>query len=317
MATSVGQKAPIEVKRVKGSAVVSLCTNLGIAACKVVAAVVSGSSAMLAEAAHSLVDTLNSVFLVIGERAGRKPADRTHPAGHGRETYFWTLVAAVSTLTGGGAVSLYEGITHLIRPHPIEISVWSYVVLGLAAPFDAVAVVAAYREYRSDRHRRGLWESFVAATDLTTYAVLFENLAALAGLVIASAGLLITQLTGSTIADAIASVSIGLVLAGVALLLARESFGLIIGESLDPRVERQMRAIAEGCPDVEEVVHVLSIQSGPHDVFVAMDVHFKPALSAERMADVVDTIESAVRQRYPDVKRIFLEADRIVEATRH
>lgn len=302
----------------KRSVVVSIASDVVIAVIKVVAAVVSGSSAMVSEAIHSCVDACNSVFLLVGIRAGRRPPDAEHPFGHGRETYFWTLIVAVSIFAGGGAMSFYEGITHLLRPHPLAPSMWSYIVLGVAAVCETVATLSAYREYRSVKRKEqiGQWRAFRASKDLTTYVVLFENGAAVIGVVIAFLGISATHLFGSPYPDGVASLLIGVLLGVVAFVLIRESKGLLIGEGVDARTLRAMRAVAAANVNVEEVLNLMTLQTGPGEVLVVMDLRFRADLTAARLVDVIDEVESALRARYPDVTRIFIEADRIVQNQR-
>ena len=302
----------------KRSVLVSIASDIAIAAIKVVAAVVSGSSAMVSEAIHSCVDACNSVFLLVGIRAGRRPPDAEHPFGHGRETYFWTLIVAVSIFAGGGAMSIYEGITHLLRPHPLAPSMWSYIVLGVAAVCESIATVSAYREYRAVKRKEeiGLWRAFRASKDLTTFVVLFENGAAIIGVVIAFLGILATHVFGSPYPDGIASLLIGVLLGVVAFVLIRESKGLLIGEGVDPRAAREMRALAGANANVEEVLNLMTLQTGPGEVLVVMDLRFRPDLTAARLVDVIDDVESTFRARYPEVTRIFIEADRIVQNQR-
>lgn len=238
------------------SVVVSISSDLAIAVVKVIVAAITGSSAMISEAIHSSVDSFNSIFLLVGERASRRPPDRDHPFGHGKEIYFWTLMVAVSIFAGGGGISIYEGVVHLVHPRPVEHSPWSYVVLGVAAACEIWATVTAYREYRGDTLREaGLWRSFRASKDLTTFAVLFENGAALLGVGVAFAGILATRLTGNPSFDAAASILIGAMLAIVAVLLIRESKGLLIGESINPVAAAQIRAAVGATREVEEVLN--------------------------------------------------------------
>lgn len=299
------------------SVVVSLISDVGIAIVKIVVAIISGSSAMLSEAIHSSVDSLNSVFLLVGVRLSRRPADDDHPFGHGREVYFWTLIVAVSIFAGGGALSCYEGISHLRQPAPLG-RVWpSYVVLAVAGVFEAWTCVAAYREYRRSRRKDlGLWASFRASKDLTTFAVLFENGAALAGVVIAAAGLTATRLMGSPYPDAIASLVIGAILVAVAFTLIRESRGLLVGESVDRTTSAEMRALVCANPSVEKVLRLMTLQNGPHEVLIMMDVRFRDDLTAGALVEVIDDVEHALRDRFHDVTGIFIESDRLIEHTR-
>jgi cation diffusion facilitator family transporter len=302
----------------KRSVIVSIISAVSIAVIKMLAGVVSGSSALISESIHSCVDACNSFFLLIGERARRRPASPEHPFGHGRETYFWTLIVAVSIFAGGGALSVYQGISHLTAPHPISPSFWSYAVLGIAGFFEAWVTVAAYREFRAVKRSShlGLWEAFRASTDLTTFVVLFENGAAVLGVFIAAIGIALSQALASPYPDGIASLLIGVVLGLVAFFLIRESKGLIVGEGIDLRAAKEMRSLIEANPNVEEVLELLTLHTGPGEVLAAMDLRFRPDLTATLLVDVIDDVEHALRARFPEVTRIFVEADRIVQTTR-
>jgi divalent metal cation (Fe/Co/Zn/Cd) transporter len=204
-----------------------------------------------------------------------------------------------------------------MRPHPIDHSPWIWVVLAIAAGCEAWATVSAFREHRAEQRRKlGLWAAFRASKDLTTYAVLFENGAALLGVVVAFAGILASRLTGSPYPDASASIVIGAMLAVVAFFLIRESRGLLIGESINPAAAQAIRALVAANPNVEEVLKAMTMQTGAHEVLLVMDVRFCAELTASKVVDVIDTIERAVRTRWPEVTRIFIEADRLVEQQR-
>jgi cation diffusion facilitator family transporter len=294
----------------KGSVVVSIVSDAAIAVVKIVAAVFSGSSAMTSEAIHSSADAFNSIFLLVGERRSRRPPDAEHPLGHGREMYFWTLIVAVSIFAGGGAMSLYEGFIHLLVPKPIHPSLWNFVVLAAAAVFEGWATVSAYREHRAaKRHAEvGLWAAFRATKDLTTFTVLFENGAALIGVAIAFAGIASSHLLGSPYPDAVASLLIGVLLIVVAYFLIRESKALLIGEGVDPLVDSEMRAIAERDADTEKVLELLTLQTGPTEVLALMDVRFRADLTTAQVVTSIGRVEKAIRTRFPEVTRIFVEA---------
>jgi cation diffusion facilitator family transporter len=298
---------PVTSKR---SVVVSIVSDAAIAGVKIVAAVFTGSSAMTSEAIHSSADAFNSMFLLIGERRSRRPPDAEHPFGHGREVYFWTLLVAVSIFAGGGAMSLYEGFSHLFVPKPMHPSLWNFVVLAVAAVFEGWATVSAYREHRAaKRHAEmSLWAAFRASKDLTTFTVLFENGAALIGVAIAFAGIALSHALGSPYPDAIASLLIGVVLVLVAYFLIRESKALLIGESVDPLVDSKMRAIAEADADTEKVLQLLTLQTGPTEVLALMDVRFRAELTTAQIVTSIGRVEQAIRTRFPEVTRIFVEA---------
>ncbi len=300
----------------RASVIVSIISDAGIAVVKIAAAIFSGSSAMTSEAIHSSVDAVNSFFLLVGERRSKRAPDSEHPFGYGREMYFWTLLVAISMFAGGGAMSFYEGVHHLMTPKPLQASTWNYVVLAVAGAFESWATVSAYREHRAVKRARevGLWAAFRASKDLTTFTVLFENGAALVGVVLAFAGIGLSHALGKTYPDGIASILIGLVLLLVAWLLIRESKGLLIGEGVDPKVDLEMRALTVAQTDVEEVIDLLTLQTGPKEVLVVMNVRFRAELNTAQVVASVGNVERSLRGRFPDLKRIFVEASNLTRA---
>ena len=218
----------------KTSIIAALVGNSLIAATKYIAAILTGSSAMLAEAIHSTSDTGNQVLLLFGLRQSRKPADKMHPFGHGKEVYFWSLIVAVSLFGVGGGISIYEGILSLLSPHPVKNVLWNYVVLGLAFVFEAGSLTVAGREFWKHKGDRGVVEAIRHGKDPTFFVVLFEDTAALTGILVAVLGIFLSEELGIAAFDGAASVIIGLVLCTVALWLAYESKGLLVGESAEP-----------------------------------------------------------------------------------
>jgi cation diffusion facilitator family transporter len=291
---------------------VAILVDIVIAAVKFGVAFLSRSSSMLSEAVHSLVDTGNGIFLYVGSRRSARPADAAHPFGHGKELYFWTLIAALSIFAAGGGVSIYEGIQHMRNPHSIENPFWTYVVLGVSAVLETVSGWSAYREYRRDRRTEvGIWASFRASRDPTTFTVLFEQIAALAGIIFALVGITLSRWLHEPAFDGLGSIAIGLVLCLVALFLIRESEGLLIGEGISPPVLAEIRGIAAGNPRVEEVLKVLSMVIGPHETFLAMDVKFRAGLTTTQIVQAIDELERDIRLKFVDVTRIFIEAESI------
>src|SRR5215475_2637530 len=213
----------------------AIAGNLAIAVTKFVAAGFTGSSAMLSEGIHSLVDTGNGGLLLLGIRKSQDPPDETHPFGHGKELYFWTLIVAILIFAVGGGISAYEGVLHILNPRPIRSAVWSYTALGLAMVFEGSSLAVAWREFSRVKGRRGFWQTIRQSKDPTIYTIIFEDSAALAGLVVALVGIFLTEQTGNPTYDGSASIIIGLLLAGVAVYLANESKGLLIGEGADRR----------------------------------------------------------------------------------
>jgi cation diffusion facilitator family transporter len=293
----------------KRAIVAAIGGNLAIATTKFVAAAFSGSSAMLSEGIHSLVDTRNGLLLLLGIRLSQRPADARHPFGHGKELYFWTLIVAILIFAIGGGMSMYEGITHLSHPNPLENPVWSYVVLGLAVVFEGYSWSVALREFRAVQRGQKLWQAVHTSKDPTIFTMLFEDSAALLGLSVALVGVYLGHQLRNPYVDGVASIIIGVILAGVAVLLAAETRGLLVGESAATQAVADIRALAENDPAVERVGPPLTMHLGPHEVLLNLEIQFRRGLSAAEVEAAVDRVESAIRSRHPDVKRIFVEAE--------
>jgi cation diffusion facilitator family transporter len=290
--------------------------NLAIATSKFVAAAFTGSSAMISEGVHSLVDTGDGGLLLLGLKRSERPPDDTHPFGHGKELYFWTLIVAILIFALGGGVSAYEGVLHILNPRPIKSAVWSYSALGLAMVFEGVSLTVAWREFARVKGRRGFWQTIRESKDPIIYTVIFEDSAALAGLLAAFAGVFLTEQTGNPVYDGSASIIIGLLLAGVAVFLANESKGLLIGEGADRRTLTEIRRLAESDEAVEHVRRPLTMYFGPHTILLTMEIQFKPTIAARGIEDAVDRIEKKIRTRFPDIKHILIEAESITKLER-
>ncbi len=288
----------------------AIAGNLAIAVTKFVAAFFTGSSAMLSEGIHSIVDTGNGGLLLLGVHMSKRPPDDNHPFGHGKELYFWTLIVAILIFALGGGMSVYEGILHLRNPHPIENPTWNYVVLAIAMVFEGITWGVAYREFsRSKAEEHTLIHAVHTSKDPTTFTVLFEDTAALLGLVVAFFGVLLGHLLEMPALDGIASVVIGIILGVVAIALAYESKGLLVGEGVDPEVARSIRELAEAESVVEHVAPPMTMYLGPHEVLLNLDIQFQQGTSAEQVEAAVDRLESTIRERHPAIKRIYIEAE--------
>ena len=285
----------------------AIAANVAIAVTKFIVAGVTGSSAMLSEGIHSLVDTGNGALLLMGERRSRRPASAEHPFGHGKELYFWSLIVAVLIFGLGGGVSMYEGVLHVMHPNPLEDAHWNYIVLACAAVFEGASLAIALRQFTRERGDTPFWKALRTSKDPSTYTVMAEDSAALAGLAIAAMGVFASHWLGMPRLDGVASILIGLLLCGVAVLLIRESRGLLVGEGVSPETARAIQDIARGEAGVRDVGRVLSMYVGPEDVLVTFDLHFAPDVPAGDVAAAIRRIEQAVRERYPRVRRIFLE----------
>lgn len=285
----------------------ALAGNFLIAVTKFAAAAFTGSSAMLSEGVHSLVDTGNEFLLLYGMRRAEAPPDRTHPLGHGRELYFWSFIVALLVFALGAGVSFYEGIRHIIEPEPIQNPGWNYAVLGASFVFEGVSWVIALREFRSQKGKLGYFEAIRRSKDPTTFTVLLEDSAALVGLAIAFAGILFADILDMPELDGVASVGISLVLASVAILLARESKGLLIGEPASQRVQQAILRLAEGDPGVRKANGVLTVHLGPEQVVAAVSAEFEDDKTAPEIEQCVERIEQRIRQEMPEVTTLFIK----------
>ena len=289
--------------------VAAIIGNAAIAAIKFVAGAMTGSSAMISEGIHSLVDTGNGGLLVHGLRRGAMPADDHHPFGHGMEVYFWSLIVAVSIFGIGGGMSIYEGITHIRHPTPLHNPAINYVVLVLAAVFESMSFSVAWRAFRHTRGSRRTLSAIHHGKDPSLFTVLFEDTAALLGLAVAFIGVLLSHLLKAPVIDGVASIVIGGILVCAAGWLAYESKSLLVGESADPEMIADLRAIVLADPDVTGLGVVLTMHLGPDEVLLNIEVKFTPGLPAEAIHEAVHRIEESITRPYPEVSRIFIEVE--------
>lgn len=289
----------------------AIAGNFAIAVTKFIAASVSGSSAMLTEGIHSLVDTGNGLLLLLGIRLSERPADEEHPFGYGLERYFWTLIVAILIFGLGGGISIYEGIQHLRHPNPLTDPTMNYIVLGFAVVFEGIAWVLALRGFLQMKGSAGVWATIRSSKDPTSFAVLFEDTAALLGLFVAFVGIFVGHWLGNPYFDGAASIVIGLILTSVASVLIYETRGLLIGESAKPEVIASIRELAQADKAVDKIRRPLTIHFGPDQVLLALDVQFRDELTSDEVEQAVDRLEEAIRTRHPEIRHIFLEADSI------
>ncbi len=287
----------------------ALVGNAGIAVTKFVAASLTGSSAMLAEAIHSVVDTGNQVLLLWGLRQAAKPPDENFPLGYGKEVYFWSFVVAVLIFAVGAGVSIYEGIKHLLDPHVVENATVNYIVLSIALVFEGGAWWFAWRGFRAAKGELGYFEAVRRGKDPTLFVVLFEDSAAMLGLLIAFVGIALGQITQNPYFDGAASLLIGLLLAAVAIWLAWESKGLLIGEAASPDVQRQIRTIVAAHPGIKQLSELITIHMGPESILANISVDFKDELSSNDVEAAVAQFNRDIRAAIPEVKRVFIEVE--------
>jgi cation diffusion facilitator family transporter len=294
--------------------VAAVIGNVAIALIKFVAAGLTGSSAMLSEGIHSLVDTGNGGLLLLGMKTSARPPDEGHPFGHGKELYFWSLLVAISVFGIGGGLSMYEGIAHLVHPHRLHSATVNYIVLAAAAIFEGLSFAVAYRQFRRSKGSLGVYRAIRAGKDPSMFTVVFEDTAALIGLGIAFLGVLLGHALHNRYFDGGASVGIGLLLAASAVWLAAESRGLLVGESAEDEVVQAFERIAHADPCVDGVGQVLTMHLGPHEVLLNVELEFREGLTAAAIRGAVDRIEAQVREEQPDVTRMYIEVGALREA---
>lgn len=286
----------------------ALAGNALIAVTKFAAAATTGSSAMLSEAVHSVVDTGNQLLLLYGLKRAARPADDAHPFGFGMELYFWTFVVAILIFAGGAGISIYEGIDKLLRPHPVKDSYINYIVLGLAAVFEAAAWTVAYREMRRIKGKMSFYQAVRTSKDPTVFTVLFEDSAAMLGLIAAFLGIALGEALDIPELDGVASIVIGVILAGTAALLALESKGLLIGEAASPAVIAGIRRTVAGQSGIDGVNELLTVHFGPRDVLLNLSLDFSDMLTAGEVAAAISAMERRIKTEFPEVTRVFIEA---------
>ncbi|MGE0846658.1 MAG: cation diffusion facilitator family transporter [Flavobacteriaceae bacterium] len=291
----------------------ALAGNTLIAITKFAAAFYTGSSAMLSEGIHSLVDTGNQGLLLYGMKRASRPPDERYPFGHGPELYFWSFVVAIMIFAVGAGVSIYEGIEKLRHPHPVANPFVNYVVLGLAMIFEGAAWYVAWKAFNTKRGKLGFFEAVRDSKDPTVFTVLFEDTAAMLGLVVAAIGIGLAQWLDQPWLDGAASVAIGLILALTAWLLGVETKGLLIGEAAAPEVVRGIRRIVGKSDAVDRLNEIRTMHQGPSDVLLAISIDFKNNLKVGRVEQAVYEMEMAIKEKFPEIRRVFIEA----QAARH
>ena len=286
----------------------ALAGNATIALAKATGWFFTGSSAMFSEAVHSFVDTGNQALLLLGLKRAQRPADARHPFGYGREIYFWAFVVAIVIFAVGAGVSIYEGVHKIQHPTPIEHAYLNYGILGFAFLVEGGAWLVAYRAFESTRGKRTFLNAVRESKDPSVFTILLEDSAAMLGLVIAFVGIFLSEALDLPILDGIASILIGLILAGAALLLAQETKALLIGESADPEIIEEIRQVLGRRSAIERVNEILSMHQGPEDILVNVSVEFRDGLELGEVERHTTAIEREIKARIPGAKRIFIEA---------
>jgi cation diffusion facilitator family transporter len=296
--------------------IAALIGNLLIAITKGIAAAVSGSSAMLSEAVHSVVDSGNEVLLLYGKRRSERPPDRSHPLGYGREIYFWSFVVALLIFALGSGVSIYEGITHIQHPEPISDPLINYIVYALAALFEGVSWWFGWSAFQRVRGDKTILAAVHASKDPPSFMVLFEDSAAFVGLVIAAAATALSIRFDAPWIDGTGSILIGIVLAGVAVLLARESKALLIGEGASAELSNSIREIAIHESGVRDVESILTTQLSPDEVIATLSIEFDDELRIPQVERLIGHMERQLRKEHPELFRVFVRPTPSLEPLR-
>lgn len=286
--------------------------NLAVTVTKFVAAASSGSASILAESFHSLVDTLNQSMMLLGLRLSRKLPDENHQFGHSKDLYFWSLIVATALFSIGGGVSVLEGVERILEPKEIESIGWTYAVIGLCAIFEATSLGIAYDQLRKQHPDLGTWQAIRRSKDPSTFTVACEDSAALVGLAWALLGVMGSHLLGIHELDGVGSILVGLTLAAVAVVLIKESRGLLLGEAADPKIVEGIKHLVESDPAIECCRRPMTMHLGPDDILLNLDLQFRGGHKAEQIETVVDRLEQNIRKEFPAVQRIFLEVEALM-----
>ena len=284
----------------------ALIANLAIAITKFIAAGVTGSSAMISEGIHSLVDTTNEILLLYGIHRSKKPADAQRPFGYSKELYFWAFIVSILIFGIGGGISFYEGVTHLQHPSVIEDPHWNYLVLGIAFILDGFSFFTAQREFNRQRAGMPFWVAVRKSKDPSTFVVLFEDAADLLGLIVAFLGVFLGHYYQNPYYDGIASMLIGVILASISALLLIESRSLLMGETAEPEILQQAVQLASNNPAVSKVGLPLSMYMGPDDIILAIPITFREEVTGREITETIARIRQTIQQQIPPVKQIFI-----------
>ena len=287
----------------------ALAGNLLVALTKFAAAWWTGSSAMLSEAIHSTVDTADQVVLLYGMSRAEQPPDALHPLGYGRELYFWSFIVALLMFTLGAGVTAYEGIDHILTPHRIENALTAYIVLGLAFVFEGTTWLFALREFRRAKGDLGYFQAVRRSKNPPTFIVLFEDSAALIGLLIAFLGTFLAQQLDMPVLDGVAALGVAAVLSATALMLARESKGLLIGEPASPSLRQAIMRTAGRIDGIERAQIVFTVHMAPDQVVVALSLEFRDSMMAPDIEVAIDALEAAIQAAHPEVIAVFVKPE--------
>lgn len=291
----------------KLSIYVALASDIAIAITKFIAAAVTGSSAMLSEGIHSLIDSLNELLLLLGLRKSKKPADEERPFGYGKELYFWSFIVSVLIFVLGGGISFYEGISRLRHPQPVTNIWWNYIVLAIAFLFNVFSSIAALKAFNKQRGEQSFWKSFKGSKDPSTFVVLFEDVAGLLGIVVAFLGIFFESYFNNPYYDGIASIIISLILVAFSGFLLRESRSLLMGETLGKKTIKDIISITVSDEAVVKIERHFSMYMAPEEVVLQLMAVFHNDLTTQQILESIRRIKQSIQQKYPHLKQIFIE----------
>jgi len=298
------------------SIISSIVANLAIAILKFIASSFTGSAAMLSEGIHSVIDTVNGLLLLLGVKRSKKGADKMHPFGHGKEIYFWSFVVAIFIFALGGGMAIYEGVKHIMHPiHEVDHTnvLWSVGVIIGAFVFEGASLLVAFKEFRKT-YPTGFTSALIESKDAATFAVIIENAAALAGLIIALVGVGLTYFLDDPIYDAYASVAIGLLLAYVAFFMAKETQNLLVGETASETDLQMIRSIIDDYNEIEFFGNLRSMHLGPDEVMIGVEVNFKDDLRVGELEKIIKEIKQRIRSNDTKFTHIYIESDSITKS---
>jgi cation diffusion facilitator family transporter len=289
----------------------ALAADILIAIVKFFAGAHSNSSSMISEGIHSLVDSTNEILLLYGMKRSKKPPDKKRPFGYGKELYFWTFIISILIFGLGGGVSIIQGINHIWHPHPLEDPTWNYRVLAFSAIFEGTSLIISIREFNKVRGNFSFWEAIIRSKDPASFQVLFEDSAAVGGLAIVFIFMKISHAYNLPFLDGVASITVGLLLIFVSLILARESRSLLMGEGIAPETQKKIIALAEKDLAVIKVVNVLSTYESPEEVVLMLIVNFKSDLDTQEITDAIERVRKGIKQQFQLVEFVIIQPEAV------
>lgn len=287
----------------------ALAANLLIAITKFIASHFSNSASMFAEGIHSLVDTVNQLLLLYGIKRSRKAPDARHPFGYGKELYFWSFIVSIMIFGLGGGISIYQGVIHMLHPEPLGNPTISYIVLLLSIIFEGTSMVIAIKAFNRTRGELSWWTAIIKSKDPSSFLVLFEDIAAVAGLIIVLICIFIGHHYNIPQLDGFASLLVGLLLVGVSAILARESRSLLMGESIAPETQSKITDLVQKHPAVTKVLRLLSTYQSPEEVVLVLIIAFKDNTTIVEINDIIDVIKTNIKQEFPLIRFVIIQPE--------